>query len=288
MKAHVAAAADATPARIGRSTIAANLGLLFLVCLAIVPRPAAAQNLPTSLPGEPPLAVEIVARRFGLCQCLDDKASVTLRCMAGTAACEGSCGSTHYAFVPLGSDALRRCEPNELYVVLPNADGRPGSGAISVEQGGTSTLLDQPYAAAATRGKRSGTIDVGASEVQTIFQHALAARPMLPSRFVLLFPLGGTQPLPDSALEYRKILDDIKKRPVYEVQVIGYTDTLADPGFDQRLGMQRAEGVRRALIRDGVADTAIAVASRGKTDLLVPTGDQVAEQRNRRVEVTVR
>jgi adhesin transport system outer membrane protein len=237
----------------------------------------------------PDAAVAAVARRVGLCQCLDDKTSVHLRCMAGAAACQNACASAHYGFLPLGKEALRQCQATELYVVLPNADGRPGSGAIRVEQGGASTLLDAPYAAAAMlRDQKAGTVDVGASEVYTIFGPAIDARPLLPSHFTLLYPLGSVQPLPESTAEYRKILDDIKRRPIFEVQVIGYTDTIADPGFDQRLGMQRADGVRRNLIRDGVAPSQVSVTSRGKSDLVVPTPDQVAEQRNRRVEVTVR
>lgn len=70
--------------------------------------------------------------------------------------------------------------------------------------------------------------------------------------------------------------------------VRGYTDTVADAGFNEKLGLERADRIRRALIRDGVGERTISVASRGKTDLLVPTPDQVAEPHNRRVEVTVR
>ncbi len=229
------------------------------------------------------------ARQIGICQCIDDKSALhLLRCIPGAAACQAACASPHYAFVPQ-SGALAQCAHNELYVVLPNADGRPGSGAISVEEAGTSTLLDRPYGAAVMlRGQKAAEVAVGASQVQTIFHRAFSARPLLPSRFVLSFPLGGVDPLPEAAAEYRKVLDDIKRRSVYQVEVIGYTDTVADAPFNEKLGLQRADRIRRNLIRDGVGAAAIFVASRGKTDLLVPTPDQVAEERNRRVEITVR
>jgi outer membrane protein OmpA-like peptidoglycan-associated protein len=72
------------------------------------------------------------------------------------------------------------------------------------------------------------------------------------------------------------------------VEVIGHTDTLGDMAYNQRLSLDRAGAIRGSLVRDGLDPNAISIAGRGKLDLLVPTGDQVPEPRNRRVEITVR
>ena len=279
---------DARPRTIRRPA-AALLAAGLLALVAGLRSSAEEGALASPVAGQSASAAAVVARRIGLCQCLDDKTGVHLACMAGAVSCQKSCASPHFAFVPAPTGVLRQCPPRELYVVLPNADGRPGSGAISVEEGGGSTLLDQPYLAAATlRGQGAATISVGETEVKAIFHRALDARPLLPSHFMLTYPLGGVDPVPEDMAEYRKVLADIKRRPVYQVEVIGYTDTVADAGFNEKLGLERAERVRRALIRDGVGEKTISIASRGKTELLVPTPDQVAEPHNRRVEVTVR
>lgn len=84
------------------------------------------------------------------------------------------------------------------------------------------------------------------------------------------------------------MFEDIKRRPVYQVEVIGYTDTTGTQELNQRLSLQRAQAVRDLLAKDGVAAASISAAGRGKLDPEVPTADQVNEPRNRRVVITVR
>jgi peptidoglycan-associated lipoprotein len=84
------------------------------------------------------------------------------------------------------------------------------------------------------------------------------------------------------------VFDDIKQRSVYEIEVIGFTDTLGDLPYNQAPSLARAAAIRDELIHDGLYPAAISIAGRGKHDLLVPTADQTLEPRNRRVEITVR
>lgn len=183
---------------------------------------------------------------------------------------------------------LTGCPRQELYVVLPNADGSPGAGAISVSDGRTTTTLDQPFAAVETREGAVAPVEVAANDARVIFNQAVSARPILPHRFRLYFLLASDELTPESAVAYRNVFEDIKPRLAYEVEVIGHTDTLADQAYNQRLSLARAAAIRNRLIGDGLSGAAISIAGRGKLDLLVPTGDQVAEPRNRRVEIVVR
>jgi len=89
-------------------------------------------------------------------------------------------------------------------------------------------------------------------------------------------------------MAYRAVFDDIKQRPVYQVEVVGHTDTVGDLRTNQRLSLVRAAAIRERLIRDGIEPNAIVTSGRGKLDPIVPTGDQVAEPRNRCVVITVR
>ena len=176
----------------------------------------------------------------------------------------------------------------ERYVVLPNADGRDGAGAITVSRGSTATTLDQPYAAAELRDGETTSIAMDAAMAEVIFQQALAARPALPSHFRLNFLLDSDQMTSESAVAYHSVVADIKKRQVYEVELVGHTDTLADDAHNKRLSLDRAAALRRALVRDGVDPEAIAVAGRGETEPLIRTPRGVGEPRNRRVEIMVR
>ena len=171
--------------------------------------------------------------------------------------------------------------------MLPNA-GDGGVGAITVEEGETATTLEQPYAAAESRAGSTARIEESRENINVIFRHAIAAQPILPHHFRLYFILGSDELTPESKIAYRAVFDDVKQRLVYEIEVIGFADTLGDPAYNQSLSLARAAAIRDTLVRDGLDRDAISIAGRGKHDLLVPTADQAPEPRNRRVEITVR
>jgi len=181
---------------------------------------------------------------------------------------------------------LAGCPRQALFVVLPSEGG--GVGAITVDDGKTVTTLDQPYAAAESRAGSSEPVEESRANVAVIFRRALGAQPILPQHFQLYFILGSEELTPQSAIAYRSVFDDIKQRPVYQIEVIGHTDTVGDVRTNQRLSLARTAAIRDRLVRDGVEPDAISIAGRGKLDPIVPTGDQVAEPRNRCVVITVR
>ncbi|MGB8684907.1 MAG: OmpA family protein [Candidatus Binatus sp.] len=182
---------------------------------------------------------------------------------------------------------LASCSSRQsLFVVLPNPDG--SSGAVTIEDGQKSVVLDQPYAAGEVRGGAAAPVKIDQAQVQQIFGNALAAQPILPSHFVLYFERDSDTLTPESQRQYQGVFEDIKRRNVYEVEVIGHTDTMGTQAHNQRLSMSRAEMIRDRLVHDGISPKSISVAGRGSLDLAVRTADQVAEPRNRRVEITVR
>jgi outer membrane protein OmpA-like peptidoglycan-associated protein len=236
-------------------------------------------------------AVEVAV--VGLCQCGGDQSTAARRCLPSAHSCQAACGWAPYSFVAASRSEVAACGPEasypeERYVVLPNADGRPGAGAITVNHAGTATTLDQPYAAAELRDGAEASVAMDAASTQAVFQHALAARPALPSHYRLNFQLDSDQMTPDSAASLAAVVADIKKRQVYEVELVGHTDTLADEAHNTKLSRERAMAVDRALVRDGVDAKAILIIARGESEPLIPTAHGVAEPRNRRVEISIR
>jgi len=236
-------------------------------------------------------AVEVVI--VGLCQCISDRSSMRMRCLPNARSCQRACGSTLYSFVPASRTDVAACPPQEQYpqeryVVLPNADGSPGAGAITVTYGGAARTLDQPYAAEEIRDGQSQSLAMKPADAQELFQDALAARPALPWHFRLYFNLDSDQMTAESAQAYRTLLAEIKRRPAYEVELVGHTDTLVDDAHNKRLSLDRAVAIKRALIRDGVDGEWVSVAGHGETEPLLRTRRGVGEPRNRRVEILVR
>lgn len=183
--------------------------------------------------------------------------------------------------------ALGACASRQaLFVVLPNPDG--SAGAITVDDGKTKVPLDRAYAASEVRGGGAAPVAIDAPQVNQIFGSAIAARPALPRHFSLYFVLDSDELTADSRAQYRAVFDDIAARKVYQVEVVGHTDTTGDKSYNQQLSLRRAQAIRERLVRDGIERAAVAVAGRGQLDPAVKTGDQVAQPLNRRVEITVR
>jgi len=173
-----------------------------------------------------------------------------------------------------------------LFVVLPNEDG--SVGAITVDDGKTTATLDRALAAAEVRGGAGAVAKVEQNEISDIFAAAFSARPVLPRHFRFFFELGSDRLTAESAARYSTLSDDLKRRPVYEVEIVGHADALGAELYDQELSFYRAVAIRDALLHDGFDARAITVAGRGYQEPLVPTPPQTPEPRNRRVEIAVR
>ncbi len=79
---------------------------------------------------------------------------------------------------------------------------------------------------------------------------------------------------------------EIKKNPPAQVNVLGHADTSGDPDYNKRLGFKRANAVRDELVKLGVGKDIMVVDSRGESELLVETPDNVREPANRRVNIS--
>ena len=80
----------------------------------------------------------------------------------------------------------------------------------------------------------------------------------------------------------------VKFRVPAEIVVVGHTDRVGTDQQNDVLSLQRAERVRQELVRLGVDPNSMSTVGRGEREPLVPTDDEVAQPRNRRVEITVR
>ena len=174
--------------------------------------------------------------------------------------------------------------PDETVVVLPAADGHVG--AVVVQRGDDRQLLNQAYATSRSREPQVGQLS--RAEVERTFGPTLRGLPPRPATFVLHFVLGTDELTDASKDELNKVLAALRERPMPDVLVIGHTDTVGGEGSNDRLSAQRAERVKGYLVGIGIPADRINTAGRGQRELLVPTGDNVDEPRNRRVEIIVR
>ena len=176
-----------------------------------------------------------------------------------------------------------------LFVVVPSADGHVGKIVVTRNGGGGSQLVDRAWAA-----QRLGSdgvmvsANLSESEVRAAFGPTLAALPGRPASFTLYFLEGKDELTPDSRAELDRVFAELRNRPLPDILVIGHTDTVGAQPSNDRLSLARAQRMRELMMGLGLPPERIEAAGRGERELLVPTEDNVAEPRNRRVEINVR
>lgn len=181
--------------------------------------------------------------------------------------------------------ALGACT-TERVVLLPSADG--GRSAVVVRDAQGEVRLDKPYAAVKRSAGSNAGYQSSPEEVKERFADALAAQPVRPASYVLYFEAGGNVLTPESQAALVNIRQEIGERAASEVMVIGHTDRVGSIEGNDRLSLQRAEGLRDLLSESGVPAEKMEAVGRGERDPLVATEDEVDEPKNRRVEISVR
>ena len=179
-------------------------------------------------------------------------------------------------------------KPHDTIVLLTDAQGK--TGAIVVTSAGVERRLDRPG--------QSVTVEAGSppgvptvmpgQEVQAMAGPALAALPKPPERFILYFEHDSADLTAESRAALRKVLEAIRIRAPLDISVVGHTDTVGKKEYNYALSLKRAKAVASILRRNGVDPSILDITSHGKDNPLIPTGDQVPEPRNRRVEITIR
>ncbi len=105
--------------------------------------------------------------------------------------------------------------------------------------------------------------------------------------YTVLFDTGKATLSTESASTIAKAAGAFKTSGGRAVAVSGHTDTTGTAQFNLQLSQQRAAAVQAELQRDGVPGSAIAALGYGEQNLPVKTGQDVADQRNRSVDIVV-
>lgn len=177
--------------------------------------------------------------------------------------------------------------PLDKIVLLPDADGSVGEVTVKTERGEAKLTRPYAYAESMSDGKvRSG--EDTADAVKAKFAPALSVQPHQPVSFNVFFVFDKDELTPESMGQFDRIKKELAARPAPEIVVIGHTDRVGALEYNDALSLKRAEMVRIALVDAGVRREQIQIAGRGEREPAVPTADEVAEPRNRRVEIMVR
>ncbi len=173
-------------------------------------------------------------------------------------------------------------------LLLPDDQGKTGSIVVS-GSGGERVLSAPRQAVRVSAGTPPGKpFVIPEEEVRAQAGPALEALPKPPARFILYFKHDSDELTRESLARLPEMMRTIREREPVDLSVVGHTDTVGDRPYNYQLSLRRAKAVAALLAAKGLDSSLFDITSHGKDNLLVPTGDQVSEPRNRRVEVTVR
>src|SRR5512146_109870 len=178
--------------------------------------------------------------------------------------------------------------PRTSIVLLPDDQGKTGAIIVSNENG--EKLLSNPRQSVTVSGG-GATVEsrvMTENEVQALAGPALAALPKAPVKYLLYFKHDSTELTKESRALLREVLRAIREHPPVDISVVGHSDTVGRKSYNYQLSLKRARMVAALLTAEGVKPSILEITSHGENNPLIPTGDQVSEPRNRRVEVTVR
>jgi peptidoglycan-associated lipoprotein len=128
-------------------------------------------------------------------------------------------------------------------------------------------------------------------------QRATAAHKLAEGKFLyqvvlsddsVKFPVNAHELSPEAQTRLSELAQRLKaeNRNVY-LEIQGHTDATGAPAYNEELGEQRAEAVRRFLSRDGIALNRMSTISYGSEAPVAPNDTREGRSQNRRVAIVV-
>ena len=176
-----------------------------------------------------------------------------------------------------------------LIALLPDPEtGNVGKATVSNAHGRIELASARESTLVRAQSMPEAVTVIEQADVRRLFGETLSALPPPQRHFTLFFRFDSEELTAESRALAPEILREVRDRRVPEVLIVGHTDTTGTRASNFVLGLRRANTVRSLLRETGIDSSYIDVVSHGETELLVPTGNDIFEARNRRVEITVR
>ena len=112
------------------------------------------------------------------------------------------------------------------------------------------------------------------------------AAPPAPRQFIVFFDFDRSNITAEGARVIQQVIASYRQK-AGPVSVVGHTDRSGTPQYNQGLSVRRANSVKAALVRGGIAAGQVSTAGRGESEPRVPTPDGVREPQNRRAEIRI-
>jgi OOP family OmpA-OmpF porin len=102
------------------------------------------------------------------------------------------------------------------------------------------------------------------------------------------FASGSEAILPKSEQLVDEMARALKEHPEFKrIEIQGHTDNTGDDFYNLKLGQERADSVKRALVKRGVAPARLVAKGYGEGNAIAPNDTPAGRAKNRRVEFVI-
>jgi outer membrane protein OmpA-like peptidoglycan-associated protein/opacity protein-like surface antigen len=109
--------------------------------------------------------------------------------------------------------------------------------------------------------------------------------PAVPETYIVFFDFDKYYLTPEAKETLQRAADAFRAGGNAHVQVTGHTDTSGSNRYNKRLSERRGRVVKEYMVALGIPGGEISTRGAGEGELMVPTGNNVREAKNRRAEI---
>ena len=103
----------------------------------------------------------------------------------------------------------------------------------------------------------------------------------------ILFPFDSDDMQPAGRENLRKLADSLQSNPGTEIMLVGHTDSVGQPGYNQELSQRRARAASAYLGSQGVSSSRLLTSGKGEAEPIASNDDETGRRQNRRVEIAI-
>ena len=181
--------------------------------------------------------------------------------------------------------ALAGCATDKVTLLEGEADHPVGALAVLSDKG-EETVLDRANSQALLRSGTSRVREIDG--IDPSYTEILDTLPPPAKPFELTFPIGDSRITEAQRPTLWLIEAELASRPGAQIEVAGFTDSTGDAQSNNLLSLERARAVASSLREAGFDIDPGDAVGRGEDRARAALGDNVADERYRRVEIIIR
>ena len=103
----------------------------------------------------------------------------------------------------------------------------------------------------------------------------------------ILFPFDSAELQAAGRDNLKRLADSLQENPGTEIMLVGHTDSVGQPGYNQQLSERRAGTAADYLSTQGVKRARLMTSGKGEAEPIATNEDDAGRRQNRRVEIAI-